>query len=165
MNPKELAESWIQEALKNGLLGSVYIDIDYLQAHNDCYGHVVGDETIEKISKAISNTLQNTRGNFVRIGGDEFIVILSDKDAEETFEIAENIRSAVKDLNIKLVDKDNWYPNQSKNMPDQVTVSIGAFISKSANNRNTGRVLEMSDISCLFAKFAGKDRVVRIDLR
>ncbi|MES9946045.1 MAG: diguanylate cyclase [Candidatus Thiodiazotropha sp.] len=164
MKPNHSVNVWVKEALGYNLIGAIYIDIDNLAWHNDSFGHAIGDETIEKISKIVSSISQQSNSNFSRVGGDKFIVIPDAKSVENTFEIADQIHYAINDLMIVLVNKNTINP-QSKFLPDYVTVSIGAFIRTNKNPPNEEWFLRMASISCEFAKFGGKNRVVKIDLR
>lgn len=67
-------------ALRDALL--IFIDINFLKATNDQYGHSAGDELIIATSKCIKNTF-GEHGTFFRIGGDEFCVILKNPTIDE----------------------------------------------------------------------------------
>lgn len=167
MKPIEEVKNKIEEAINESLIGVIYIDIDNLMVHNDCFGHMVGDQTIERVSNAISSMVQHGNTIFKRIAGDKFIIILFGESALNTFELADGIHSKVKSLNICLVNKEEWYPEQAKSYPDQITVSVGAFVRENSGPSMgySSTVLELADASCYFAKFAGKDKVIKIDLR
>lgn len=53
----------------------LYIDVCYLKMVNDILGHNIGDEMILKAVKIIEQTIQMTKF-IIRMGGDEFLVIL-----------------------------------------------------------------------------------------
>ena len=61
--------------------GIVVLDINYLKETNDTYGHNVGNDLIITASQIISDTFK--RSPVFRIGGDEFVVILQNRDLEE----------------------------------------------------------------------------------
>ncbi len=61
--------------------GLVYMDIDELKKINDQYGHVEGDFTIKQAIACIRKVLRKS-DIIVRMGGDEFIIIL-DCDVQE----------------------------------------------------------------------------------
>ena len=58
--------------------GIVVIDINGLKEINDTYGHIFGNELIVTASRVISETFK--RSPVFRIGGDEFLVLLQNKD-------------------------------------------------------------------------------------
>lgn len=70
----------------------VFWDLNNLKYINDKYGHAMGDQVIEKLSR-ILNSYSNDRCRVYRIGGDEFLMIIDNpKDCE-----AEGIVKAVKE--------------------------------------------------------------------
>jgi diguanylate cyclase (GGDEF)-like protein len=60
----------------------VFVDIDNLKQINDNYGHLIGDQAIVKTAE-ILNDLTRKEDIVARIGGDEFIVFLSNTNANE----------------------------------------------------------------------------------
>ncbi|MBI2760613.1 MAG: sensor domain-containing diguanylate cyclase [Chloroflexi bacterium] len=73
--------------------GCIVIDVDYFKAYNDQYGHQVGDETLIRLSRFL---LRHTRAGdaVVRMGGDEFLVMLPGADLEEVRLIADRLGAA-----------------------------------------------------------------------
>ena len=65
--------------------GVIVLDINYLKETNDEYGHGAGNKLIITASKIISDTFK--RSPVFRIGGDEFLVILQNRDLEERGEL------------------------------------------------------------------------------
>ena len=60
--------------------GVMVLDINYLKETNDRYGHDVGNKLIVRSAGIISTTFK--RSPVFRIGGDEFLVILQNRDLE-----------------------------------------------------------------------------------
>jgi len=71
-------------------------DIDFFKKVNDTYGHNAGDAVLKHVA---SHFRQNSRicDGIYRWGGEEFIVILPDTDANQAFEIAERLRLVIMD--------------------------------------------------------------------
>lgn len=69
-------------------------DLDRLKKINDEYGHLEGDRYIANASKIISKTL-NGQGYVGRIGGDEFVILLNNKDLNEVEQIMTSIRQSI----------------------------------------------------------------------
>ncbi len=76
----------IQE--ENISFGVVMFDINYLKETNDTYGHDIGNKLIETASALISATFK--RSPVFRIGGDEFVAILQDRDLDMRDELFKN---------------------------------------------------------------------------
>ena len=62
------------------VFGVIVLDINYLKETNDKYGHDVGNKLIVSVAHIISNVFR--RSPVFRIGGDEFLVILQNRDLE-----------------------------------------------------------------------------------
>ena len=73
----------LDEKIKNGStsFGIAVFDINDLKVINDAYGHTLGNELITTASKIICDTFK--RSPVFRIGGDEFCVILQNRDLED----------------------------------------------------------------------------------
>jgi len=98
---------------------SVYVlvlDIDKFKAVNDTYGHIVGDQVLEKIGHIISS---NTRKSDVgaRYGGEEFALILPNSCYTAAEHLAERIRRGVEKITI---DHEEF-----SNFSEKVTLSVG----------------------------------------
>jgi diguanylate cyclase (GGDEF)-like protein len=76
---------------ENHPIGFVMIDIDHFKTINDTFGHHAGDAILQKLATQL---LSQTRiGDIVcRYGGEEFLVVLPNVNAEIAFQIAERWR-------------------------------------------------------------------------
>jgi diguanylate cyclase (GGDEF)-like protein len=66
------------------------IDLDHFKKYNDKFGHLFGDEILEYVSDTFPLFFSKT--NCFRYGGDEFVVILKDKDSKEAFRLAMDLK-------------------------------------------------------------------------
>lgn len=76
-----------------GRWGCVYIDVDRFKRYNDVYGHQAGDQVLVQLSHFLMRQVRPDEA-VVRVGGDEFVVVLSDVDAEQVRAIAERLRAS-----------------------------------------------------------------------
>jgi len=77
----------------NTKFGIIVIDLNNLKVLNDSYGHEKGDEAIKKICSMICSIFDPS---FVyRIGGDEFVVIVKDKDRTEIEQMVDRFQALV----------------------------------------------------------------------
>ena len=69
--------------------GVVVLDINFLKETNDRYGHDVGNQLIVTAARIISDTFK--RSPVFRIGGDEFVVILQNRDFQDYEELIKKL--------------------------------------------------------------------------
>lgn len=72
----------------------LFLDLDHFKALNDGRGHVAGDAALSELGSVAKGCLRgmDTLG---RWGGEEFVVLLPETDAEAALEMAERLRAAV----------------------------------------------------------------------
>ena len=70
---------------KNRDFGVLVLDVNYLKETNDKCGHDVGNKLIVSAARLISDTFK--RSPVFRIGGDEFLVILQNRDLKDREEL------------------------------------------------------------------------------
>lgn len=75
----------------------VYVDLDGLKAVNDNLGHNKGDEYLITVSKCLLRSLRET-DILARMGGDEFMLILSNCSEDDARGIIERVGSNLKTL-------------------------------------------------------------------
>ncbi|HHY72122.1 MAG TPA: diguanylate cyclase [Bacillus bacterium] len=79
---------------ENQPLSMVIFDLDRFKRVNDIWGHPVGDEVLKQTA-SLANSLISDPDFLVRLGGEEFVIIMPDKSIEEAYTIAENIRQTM----------------------------------------------------------------------
>lgn len=121
-------------------------DIDFFKKINDTYGHLCGDYVLQEISKAALQTFRQTDSVY-RIGGEEFGVILTETDINQSQIPLERFRKTVETL--KLI-----YNNQII----QVSVSIGA--GQYTLESDTQDLLTKVDKALYQAKNTGRNKVI-----
>lgn len=68
-------------------LGAIVIDVDKFKDYNDLHGHAAGDEVLVKLSRFLAREAR-AEDAVIRIGGDEFVVVLEGDCVESTREVA-----------------------------------------------------------------------------
>lgn len=84
-------------------LSLLALDIDNFKVINDEYGHIAGDDALQRLGTALRGTVRKT--DLVgRLGGDELAVLCPETDAEAAAMLAERLREAAKgrDMNIAI---------------------------------------------------------------
>lgn len=76
----------------------LFFDLNYLKYTNDNFGHEAGDKLIGTMAHLLNETFEGQ--SVYRIGGDEFVVIITDKaiDVQEKLEIMENFKRNYSDV-------------------------------------------------------------------
>ncbi|MGY0642855.1 MAG: GGDEF domain-containing protein, partial [Paraglaciecola chathamensis] len=82
-----LKEFYIAER-KQRYFGFIMFDIDHFKHVNDNHGHATGDRVLIEISKATQNLMRSFDYCF-RVGGEEFVILVSDTNVNELNKIAE----------------------------------------------------------------------------
>ncbi len=124
-------------------------DVDFFKAYNDRYGHLAGDDVLRRVAAAISSGLRGGDAAY-RYGGEEFLIVLPEQDAEDAAATTDRLRRAVEDLGI---------PHADGTPRGVVTISAGVAISAEAEDADA--LLKAADTALYAAKEAGRNRVSR----
>jgi diguanylate cyclase (GGDEF)-like protein len=81
------------------------MDLDNFKQLNDTYGHVEGDLALQQVASAISKMIRNS-DLLVRMGGDEFVLVMQDTDVKSACKLAERLCKMVDNLKIKTGPKE-----------------------------------------------------------
>jgi diguanylate cyclase (GGDEF)-like protein len=75
-------------------LGIILADLDDFKVVNDVYGHAAGDDALRAFAAILQSTSRDIDLS-VRLGGEEFAVLLPDTALDGATELAERIRQAL----------------------------------------------------------------------
>ena len=128
--------------LKGQSLSLISFDIDYFKTVNDSYGHAVGDEVLKSVVQTVHLVLRKTDALF-RVGGEEFMVLLSMQNHDEAAIVAEKIRQQIESTHIDTVG--------------QITVSLG--VTQMTIDDDQSSLLIRVDRAMYNAKESGRNRV------
>ena len=81
------------EAQPKGEWGCIYLDIDHFKQYNDRNGHAEGDSVLVKMARFLMRHVRAEEA-VVRVGGDEFLVVLCDSGEDQTDNVASRLRAA-----------------------------------------------------------------------
>jgi diguanylate cyclase (GGDEF)-like protein len=123
----------------------VMFDIDYFKRVNDTFGHQCGDFILKQVANAALQTFRKTDTVF-RFGGEEFVVILTETDIEQSKIPLERFRKTIETLGLT-------YQNQNVD----ITVSIGAC-QYSDRFATKEQLLQQVDDALYQAKNSGRNR-------
>ncbi len=72
-------------------LALILLDIDHFKKVNDTFGHMVGDIVLKSIADITKRNVRKS-DSIIRIGGEEFLILLPETDVVAAAKVAENIR-------------------------------------------------------------------------
>ena len=149
-----LADEW--RRLRRGKQGAalLMIDIDHFKALNDRHGHLVGDETLRMVGKALKQQLHRPGDFIARYGGEEFVVLLPDTDRDGAMLLAEQMRQAVERLPAVGASADD--PGGGT----PISISVGVGHCRDCNDCEAAELLAAADRQLYGAKRAGRNRVM-----
>ncbi|HEX6535657.1 MAG TPA: sensor domain-containing diguanylate cyclase [Gemmatimonadaceae bacterium] len=73
--------------------GCLFIDIDHFKQFNDEHGHRAGDQVLVRMSRFLARHVRSDEA-VVRVGGDEFVIVLRDADAAVAERVARRLQNA-----------------------------------------------------------------------
>jgi diguanylate cyclase (GGDEF)-like protein len=128
---------------------AVLCDVDYFKLYNDHYGHLAGDEVLQKVAEIIADHCRSGDTAY-RYGGEEFLIILPEQSQESATAIADRLRRAVEDMRI---------PHEANDPPGIVTISAGIATLSAGANKSADVLLGEADAALYHAKQSGRNRV------
>ena len=130
-------------------LSVMLTDIDRFKSVNDTYGHDAGDRVLREFARRLR---KNVRGIDLacRYGGEEFIVVMPDTDAQIAEMVAERVRSQIAATPFSL--------GEEKPSLD-ITVSVGVSTLLRGNDTPED-LIKRADVALYEAKTGGRNRVV-----
>jgi diguanylate cyclase (GGDEF)-like protein len=122
----------------------VFIDLDHFKVINDSLGHNSGDEVLRHVAERLRSSVRD--GDTVaRIGGDEFVLILSDQTKEDVIframkriisKVSEPIRIGNRELNITCSAGISVHPQDGFDVETLLKNADAAMYRAKANGRN-----------------------------
>lgn len=135
------------ELRTNNEYAVLMIDVDFFKMVNDKYGHDIGDIVI----RSLSNTIKNNSDDddlAIRYGGEEFLLLLKNKQKEKAIKIAQKIRDDF--------SKEKFSANSAT---FQKTISIGLAIYPSDGD-TFWKTIKYADTALYEAKNSGRDKLI-----
>lgn len=72
--------------------GCIFVDIDNFKIYNDRYGHLEGDEVLKRMVRFLMRYVRAEEA-VLRVGGDEFVILLIGADEDQTRRVADRLRN------------------------------------------------------------------------
>jgi diguanylate cyclase (GGDEF)-like protein/PAS domain S-box-containing protein len=145
-----LAHEHARHARSGAQLSLIMLDIDHFKAFNDSYGHVIGDDCLQRIAGVIAGCAARAADLPARYGGEEFACILPETDQAGAIASAEKIRLGIIALAI---------PHNSSGIADRVTASLGVVTITCDAGKPVSDIVVLGDQMLYRAKSLGRNRV------
>ena len=122
----------------------LYIDLDRFKAVNDVFGHHVGDQLLIQLANRLHRLLDE-HSKLLRIGGDEFLMVLESATSEKASAVAEKILELIQDsfliagkeINVSGSIGIAMYPEHGSNLQDLLINADAAMLTSKDQGRNT----------------------------
>ncbi|GAA3868174.1 EAL domain-containing protein [Celeribacter arenosi] len=138
-----LLEDWEQRVAPGFEVVLIHVDLDRFKAINDVFGHAAGDHVLCVVSQILRDSVRSNE-YIARVGGDEFVIAATFKNAQSAAEI-------IADRIIKACQESVDFNGQEL----RFGASIGIALAK---NIGIGDLMENADIALYDAKSSGRNR-------
>lgn len=150
LNRREIlgrAEKMLEESYENKTnFTLMMVDLDYFKAVNDQHGHLIGDDVLRQLGLFLKEYIDKL-GFVGRYGGEEFIIIIPNKDESKARICGERL--------CKAVSQQRWVMNNGLKL--HLTISIGVYTLGA--NMSVIRGVKYADRALYEAKNTGKNKV------
>ena len=124
------------------MLSVMMLDLDFFKAYNDRYGHKAGDMVLRDVSKVMRSAVRSV-DVVCRYGGDEFVILLPQTDAQAAFVVAERLRTKI--------------AQEMRDKQLRITASIG-IATWSVDGVTPDSLMNAADRALYYAKHTGGNR-------
>jgi diguanylate cyclase (GGDEF)-like protein len=146
-----LARLWRQAQREEQALALLLCDVDHFKAYNDRYGHKAGDRALQQVGAVLLEAARRPLDLAVRLGGEEFAVLLYGIAPEEARQRAEALRQALEARGIA---------HEGSLTAPVLTLSVGLCCRQPSNEQTPDSLFEHADRALYEAKAFGRNQVV-----
>lgn len=146
-----LQQALERDVRRQGLVATLFLDLDGMKTVNDNLGHEVGDQALIAVARRLR---QAVRGGdtIARLGGDEFVVLCEEiYQEDEAIELARRIQAAV------------GAPDLLPTLRPEVTMTASIGIAIARGGERAEDLLRNADAAMYRAKHRGKAQYVLFD--
>ena len=148
----ELGEAEVRRAQQGGQpLAVIMVDVDHFKAVNDLYGHASGDAVLRAMSQLLRSLSRAEMDVVGRLGGEEFALLLPNRNAPAAQEVAERLRAAIAVHDMAVTARDG------AGLMLRLTASFG--VAELDGGQGLEALLAAADAALYAAKAAGRDCV------
>lgn len=132
-------KEWIEKDIHFSI---IFLDIDHFKKVNDTYGHLIGDDVLKYLASMIQNVSRDEDLCF-RYGGEEFGILVREKNEKGAYKIAELLRTRVAET--------------ASPTGRPITISLGVC-SCHTEDEEPKAIIEKADAALYHSKKDGRNR-------
>ena len=152
---------------RNGFYSALmFLDLDNFKPLNDAYGHVAGDLLLIEVANRLKSCVREI-DTVARVGGDEFVVLLSQLNADkaesnsEAGIVAEKIRTTLAQRYLLTINSEG---KETATVEHRCSASIGVVVYFN-HEGSQEEILQWADTAMYEAKEAGRNSIRFYDLK
>lgn len=127
----------------------IMLDIDHFKKVNDTYGHAGGDEVLITMAQTLNSMI--TKPNILgRIGGEEFLAVILDKESNDIKAFCDKLRTQIKGNIVKFDDR-------------EITITCSGGVANASESSNSSDLVNKADERLYVAKTSGRDIFITQD--
>lgn len=153
---RSLEAEWDRAVRTRQPLSLILVDIDFFKNMNDSVGHSAADDGLRSVAACLSQVAQRAADLAARYGGDEFVLILPDTNAEGALRIANRVQELIEKLEVT---------NPGSTIDRAMTVSQGVATALPDSKGTCGSLLLEADRALYRAKQTGRARIALAEPR
>ena len=151
-----VVDVWREATARQLPISVLMIDVDDFKRYNDHYGHLAGDDCLQRIAQAVRTAVAcNPADLLARYGGEELIAVLIDRSAADAQTAAERIVTDIAALAI---------PHAGSSTGGTVSISVGVATHPPAAAASYSTVAKLADNALYAAKHQGRNRCVCVKM-
>ena len=148
-----LLPNWLASARRqNSALALVLLDIDFFKKINDQYGHRAGDLYLQAFAERMRQVFRRDSDILLRLGGEEFAVLMPDTSLEQAMALAEHFRAELSERPLQV-------PTPSQEQQPPLTCSLGVGTFQPLCDDSAEAFYTRVDNALYRAKAAGRNRL------
>lgn len=133
-------EDWVNHQIPFSV---IMLDIDNFKLVNDTYGHLVGDDVLKYLASILNEGCRQEDFCF-RYGGEEFVILLKNKNLEQAITMAERLKEKI--------------TNTISPTGKVITLSIGVT-KRNVTDEYSNDIIERADQALYYSKMNGRNMI------
>ncbi|MET0741961.1 MAG: diguanylate cyclase [Microvirga sp.] len=146
-----LDSEWKHLARLRAQFSLLMIDVDHFKLYNDTYGHLAGDDVLQKVAGILKGVCRRSTDIAARYGGEEFAVVLPSTPGADAHALGLAATAAVEALHL---------PHARSPTSEWVTISVGVATRIPTRGEPPSTLVKIADEALYEAKRGGRNRAV-----